>query len=484
MMAMQYMALRNIVTGAVIGSFMAVTAWAEEFNGHSAQPKPNIILITADDLGYGDLSCYGQRNFKTPHLDRLAAEGIRFTQAYAGSTVCAPSRCALMTGLHTGHARIRGNANVNLRDEDVTVAEVLKRGGYKTAHIGKWGCATPGSSGEPHKQGFDHWFGYVTNNEAHNYYPEFLWKNGERFQLKNQVERGVSTNKAVYSPDLLTADALRFIEENQKEPFFLYLAYTQPHANNEAGNKGMEVPDYGEYANNDWPDPEKGRAAMIAYMDRDIGRVMAKLNELQIDENTIVLFSSDNGPHKEGGSDPDFHDCNGPLRGIKRDLYEGGIRVPLIARWPSRIKSGQTSDHICAHWDIMPTVAEIAGIEPPSQTDGISFAPTLLGDVPTGAEQRQHEFLYWEFHERGFQQAARMGRWKGLLPKYGGKLELYDLVSDIGEARNIADQHPEIVAKIVTYLKTARSESADWPIKPDPPAKAKAKGKRKMAIDR
>jgi arylsulfatase A-like enzyme len=439
------------------------------------QPKPNIILITADDLGYGDLGCYGQKNIKTPNLDRLAAEGMRFTQAYAGSTVCAPSRCTLLTGLHTGHARIRGNARVSLRDSDVTIAEVLKPAGYATAHIGKWGCATPGSSGEPHKQGFEHWLGYVSNTEAHNYYPEFLWKNGERLKLTNKVERGVSTNKAQYTPDLFTADALRFITENSAHPFFLYLAYTQPHANNEAGKNGMEVPSYGEYADKDWPDPEKGRAAMVSYMDRDIGRVMDKLKELRIDENTIVLFSSDNGPHKEGGSNPDFHDCNGPLRGIKRDLYEGGIRVPLIVRWPGKIQAGATSHHVCAHWDILPTLAEVAAAEPPRQIDGISFYPTLRG--PDFGRQREHDFLYWEFHERGFQQAARMGKWKGVLLKYGGKLELYDLEHDIGEEKDVAGSNPEIVARIEAYLKTARSENPDWPIQKQPRGKAKAKAK-------
>jgi arylsulfatase A-like enzyme len=433
-----------------------------------------VILITADDLGWGDLSCYGQRNFKTPNLDRLAGEGIRFTQAYAGSTVCAPSRCALMTGLHTGRARIRGNSKTNLRDEDMTIAEILKAAGYRTAHIGKWGCGAPGSSGEPHKQGFDHWFGYVTNTEAHNYYPASLWKNGERFELDNQVAKGVSTNKATYSPDLFTADALRFIEESKDRPFFLYLGYTQPHANNEAGKNGMEVPDYGEYADKDWPAPEKGRAAMITYMDRDIGRVIEKLKELKIDENTVVMFSSDNGPHKEGGSDPAFHDCNGPLRGIKRDLYEGGIRVPLVVRWPGKVKGAQTSDHVCAHWDMLPTIAEIAGADAPKKTDGISFYPTLVGQEAAGRSQRAHEFLYWEFHERGFQQAARMGKWKGVLLKYGGEPELYDLAGDIGEEHNVAEKNPEIVAKIEAYLKTARSDDPEWPIKRDRPAKAKS----------
>jgi arylsulfatase A-like enzyme len=436
--------------------------------------RPNVILITADDLGYGDLSCYGQKNFKTPNLDRLAAEGVRFAQAYAGSTVCAPSRCALMTGLHTGHCRIRGNARVDLRPEDVTIAEMLKLAGYRTAHIGKWGCGMPGGTGEPHKQGFDHWFGYVTNGEAHNYYPDFLWKNGERVDLGNEVSKGVATKKVAYSADLFTADALRFIEENKERPFFLYLGYTQPHANNEAGKNGMEVPDHGEYGDRPWPEPEKGRAAMIAYMDRDIGTLMDKLRGLQLDENTVVIFSSDNGPHKEGGSDPAFHNCNGPLRGIKRDLYEGGIRVPLIVRCPGRVKSAVVSDHICAHWDIMPTIADFAGLSTAASIDGVSLYPTLSTDSPL-RQQEQHEFLYWEFHERGFQQAVRTGRWKCVLLKFGGDMELYDLESDTGEEHNVANGHPDVVARVKAYLSTARSENADWPIRPERGAKAKKK---------
>jgi arylsulfatase A-like enzyme len=464
---------RAAVLSAVVCASVSLPAVAR-----AAERRPNIILIVADDLGYGDLGCYGQKNFETPNLDRLSAEGLRFTQAYAGSTVCAPSRCSLMTGLHTGHSRIRGNARVTLHDSDITIAEVLKPAGYATAMIGKWGCGLPNSPGEPHKQGFAHWFGYVTNGEAHNYYPASLWKNGERFPLDNHVERGVSTNKATYTPDLFTADALRFVDENKDQPFFLFLSYTQPHANNEAGKQGMEVPDYGRYADKDWPAPEKGRAAMIAYMDRDIGRVMQKLKDLNIDEQTIVFFTSDNGPHKEGGSDPAFHDCNGPLRGIKRDMYDGGIRVPLIARWPGKIKPGGTTDHVCAFWDFMVTMSEVAGISPPQQTDGVSFLPTLIGEAAAGKPQQNHEFLYWEFHERGFQQAARMGKWKGVLLTRGGKLELYDLENDIGEQHNVADSHAEVVARITEYLKTARSENPDWPIRATP---VRAKGKAKRA---
>jgi len=311
----------------------------------AAQTGPNIIFILADDLGYGDLSCYGQRKFKTPNIDRLAAEGMRFTQYYAGSTVCAPSRSALMTGQHTGHTRIRGNARHPLLPEDVTVAEVLKSARYKTALIGKWGLGEAGTTGVPNRQGFDYFFGYLNQRHAHNYYPTFLWRNEERIKLRNVVPdednegAGNSTNRVDYTHDLMAEESLKFIEQNRRGPFFLYLAFTIPHANNEAGKMGMEVPDLGEFGNNDWPDQEKAKAAMIARMDRDVGRLMALLKKLGIDDKTLVFFTSDNGPHREGGADPDFFDSNGPLRGIKRDMYEGGIRVPMIARWPKRIKA-------------------------------------------------------------------------------------------------------------------------------------------------
>jgi arylsulfatase A-like enzyme len=434
----------------------------------TAQTRPNIIFIQADDLGYGDLSCYGQRKFKTPNIDRLAAEGLRFTQYYAGSTVCAPSRSALMTGQHTGHTRIRGNARYPLLPEDVTVAEVLKAapgGGYKTALIGKWGLGEAGTTGVPNRQGFDYFFGYLNQRHAHNYYPTFLWRDEERIKLRNVVPdedeegSGVSTNRVDYTHDLMAEEALKFIERNSGAPFFLYLAFTIPHANNEAKNKGMEVPDLGEFANEDWPDQEKAKAAMIARMDRDVGRLMASLKKLGIDDNTLVFFTSDNGPHREGGADPDFFDSNGPLRGIKRDLYEGGIRVPMIARWPRRIKAGAKSDQVWAHWDLLPTVAEIAGVKPPANIDGISMLNALLG-----RRQRNHEFLYWEFHERGFSQAARMGDWKAVRKSPDSPLELYDLKNDLGEKNDVAVKHPEVVKKIEDYLKTARAESELWPI--------------------
>ena len=453
-------------TGTLIGACAVLIAFAATF---SAQSRPNIIFIQADDLGYGDLSCYGQRKFKTPNIDRLAAEGLRFTQYYAGSTVCAPSRSALMTGQHTGHTRIRGNARYPLLPEDVTVAEVLKAApgaGYKTALIGKWGLGEAGTTGVPNRQGFDYFFGYLNQRHAHNYYPTFLWRDEERVKLRNVVPdedeegSGVSTNRVDYSHDLMAEEALKFIERNSGAPFFLYLAFTIPHANNEAKNKGMEVPDLGEFASEDWPDQEKAKAAMITRMDRDVGRLMASLKKLGIDEKTLVFFTSDNGPHREGGADPDFFDSNGPLRGIKRDLYEGGIRVPMIARWPKRIKAGAKSDQVWAHWDLLPTVAEIAGAKPPANIDGISMLNALLG-----RRQRNHEFLYWEFHERGFSQAARMGDWKAVRKSPDSPLELYDLKNDLGEQNDVAVKHPEVVKKIEGYLKTARTESELWPTK-------------------
>jgi arylsulfatase A-like enzyme len=432
----------------------------------SAQTRPNIIFIQADDLGYGDLSCYGQRKFRTPNIDRLAAEGMRFTQYYAGSTVCAPSRSALMTGQHTGHTRIRGNARHPLLPEDVTVAEALKSAAYKTALIGKWGLGEAGTTGVPNRQGFDYFFGYLNQRHAHNYYPTFLWRNEKRINLRNVVPdedaegSGVSTNRVDYAHDLMAEEALKFIEGNGGGPFFIYLAFTIPHANNEAKNKGMEVPDLGEFASEDWPDQEKAKAAMITRLDRDVGRLMALLKKLGIDDNTLVFFTSDNGPHREGGADPDFFDSNGPLRGIKRDLYEGGIRVPMIARWPKRIKAGAKSDQVWAHWDLLPTLAEVAGVKPPANIDGVSMLNALRG-----RRQRDHEFLYWEFHERGFSQAARMGDWKAVRKSPDSPLELYDLKNDLGEQNDGAAKHPEIVKKIEYYLKTARTESELWPTK-------------------
>jgi arylsulfatase A-like enzyme len=429
--------------------------------------KPNIIFILADDLGYGDLGCYGQKKIKTPNLDRMASQGMRFTQAYAGSTVCAPSRCSLMTGKHTGHTRIRGNALVPLKAEDITVASLLQRLGYFCGLVGKWGLGEPGTSGTPNKHGFDHFFGYLNQTHAHNYYPDYLWRNQQKVPLENVVEKGVATKRVQYSHDLFTDDALKFLEKHKAGPFFLYLAYTLPHANNEAGKKGMEIPSDEPYSKENWPEAQRNHAAMITRLDRDVGRIFDKLKELGIDDETIVFFTSDNGPHQEGGADPNFFNSSGLLRGIKRSMHDGGIRVPMIVRWPGKIPAGKTNPHVWAFCDFLPTALELAGGESPKSIDGISVAPTLLGQ----GNQRQHEFLYWEFHEKGFQQAVRTGDWKAIRQKLGEKLELYDLANDLSETKNIADQHPEVIDRIETFLRSARTDSEDFPVRKAPKKK-------------
>ncbi len=430
--------------------------------------RPNIVFILADDLGYGDVGCYGQQQIRTPHLDRLAAQGMRFTHCYAGSTVCAPSRCCLMTGKHTGHGRIRGNGPLPLRPEDVTVAELLKQAGYATGIVGKWGLGDVGTTGIPNRKGFDEWFGFLNQTHAHNYYPDYLFKNEEKFPITgNVVKGGVASQRAQYAPDLFTREALSFIERNRAKPFFLYLAYTLPHANNEAGKNGMEVPSDAPYSDQPWPQAQKNHAAMITRLDRDIGTVLQRLDELGLAQNTVVFFSSDNGPHREGGGDPTYFRSSGALRGIKRDLYEGGIRVPMIVRWPGQIAAGGTSDHAWAFWDFLPTAAELAGGKVPSDTDGISIVPALVGAEKAGRPQQSHEFLYWEFHERGTQQALRSGDWKYIYRPFftEAKVELFDLKNDPVETKNIAGEHPDVVMKMSAYLATTRTESKDYPIR-------------------
>ena len=454
----------------------------------AAERKPNIIFILADDLGYGDLGCYGQKLIQTPHLDRMAAEGMRFTQFYAGSTVCAPSRSVLMTGLHTGHTRVRGNAgNANplaqsLRPGDVTVARVLKDAGYSTALIGKWGLGDEGEAavGLPTRQGFDYFFGYANQHHAHNYYPDFLLRGEEQVKLRNKVAPGSADNpiarrfgvgyaseKVEYSHDLFASESLKWVEQQRDKPFFLYLAFTAPHANNEAGRElknGQEVPDFGSYADQDWSPQNKGQAAMISRMDRDIGRLFDLLKRLKLDEHTLVCFSSDNGPHNEGGHTPELFQPAGPLRGMKRSLTDGGIRVPFLARWPGQIKPGGVSAHVGWFADFLVTACAVAGAKPPAPTDGLSLLPTLRGQPE---QQAKPAHLYWEFHERGFNQAVLLdGRWKAIrLGRLAAPVELYDLSSDQGETRNLAADQPERVARARALFVSARNESPDWPIR-------------------
>src|ERR1051326_3465170 len=473
MMSKSHLSLALILLATAVSAPAADAIGGQVEPGyHSGSGKPNIIFILADDLGYGDLGCYGQSKIQTPNLDKLAAEGMRFTDFYAGSTVCAPSRCSLMTGLHTGHSWIRGNGTQALRAEDVTIAELLKAAGYHTGLLGKWGLGSEHSSGLPHLKGFDEFAGYLDQVHAHDYYTPYLMRHDPRtgFDGQQPLYENLAGKKGLYTHDMFATAALNFVRINKPDktnkyhPFFLYLAYTIPHANNEEGARsgnGMQLPSDAPYSSQPWPQTEKNKAAMITRLDSDVGKLMDKLKELKIDDDTVIFFSSDNGPHKEGGVDPKFFQSSGPFRGFKRDLYEGGIRVPLIVRWPAQVRPSQVTDRVCAFWDFLPTAAEIAGAKPPEKIDGISLFPTLLGQTQTN----QHDFLYWEFHERGFQQAVRMGDWKAVRPQVGEPLELYNLKTDLGEKQNVASQNPEIIAKIETYLKTARTESPRWPIK-------------------
>lgn len=427
-----------------------------------AGTAPNIVLIVADDLGYADLGCYGQKLIPTPNLDRLAREGMRFTQFYAGSTVCAPSRNVLMTGQHTGHALIRGNAKLALRPEDVTVAEVLQQSGYQTYLAGKWGLGGEGTTGTPLRQGFDRFYGYLDQAHAHNYYPTFLIHDDRRVPLPNIVPdegphgQGVASVRKAYSADLIALQAQDYLAQTAgvRAPFFLYFAPTLPHANNEARGAGMEVPDYGEFATKDWPDAEKGFAAMVARLDRQVGDLLRSIEG----RDTLVLFTSDNGPHREGGHDPDFFDSNGPLRGYKRGLSEGGIRVPLIAWRPGKIPAGRATDAVAYHGDILATLAEIAGAPVPAGVDSVSFLRVLRGEEATPRGP-----LYWEFYEGASAQAVRDGRWKAIRsPMFSGPVELYDVDADPAEQRNLAAENPEIVARMTGFMEASHTVSPHW----------------------
>jgi len=458
---------RAILTVSLLAPLFVGGAPGQGAPQRAAERSPNLIFIMADDLGWGDLGCFGQRRIKTPRLDAMASEGMRFTQFYAGSTVCAPSRCVLMTGLHTGHCLVRGNGRLPLRPEDVTVAELLNDQGYTTSLIGKWGLGEEGSSGTPMKQGFDSFFGYLNQRHAHNYWPTFLLRGERRVALRNTAVKpskdgsGVAKKRLDYSHDLFATEALKFLDEHRSEPFFLYLALTIPHANNEARNKGMEVPDHGQYAQLDWPEPQKGLAAMISRMDRDVGRILDRLRTLKLAEHTLVIFTSDNGPHREGGNRPDFADSNGPLRGIKRDLYEGGIRVPTIAWWPGKVAAGSTSDHLAYFGDLFATAADLAGASLPDGLDSVSFLPTLTGK----GQQKEHDALYWEFYERGSAQAVRTRRWKAIRkPMITGRTRLFEIGKDLGEARDVAAEHPEVVAELEGIMAASHSPSDRWKI--------------------
>jgi arylsulfatase A-like enzyme len=442
-------------------TFLNTLAAAPFVGGAQTRRPPNIVFILADDLGYGDLGCYGQQQIQTPHLDRLAAEGIRFTQTYAGATVCAPSRCCLMTGKHTGHATVRGNKRpeLGLGPDEPTVASLLKKAGYSTALFGKWGLGGPGMRSVPNSHGFDRFYGYLDQLHAHNSYPEHLWDNeNEVFLTENWFNR-----RKTFSNDVFTEKALEYLKAHDAaKPLFLYLAYTIPHANNERGvmeKMGMDVPDYGPYGNKPWPDVEKAFAASITRMDADIGRVTKMLDDRGLADNTLIVFSSDNGPHKEGNHNPAFFESSGAVRGFKRDLYDGGIRVPGIARWRGRIQAKQVSDAPWAFWDFTPTACALAGVTPPANIDGLDIRATLLDGKPI---PRDH--FYWEFHEGGFAQAVRSGDWKLVrqAPKY--ELELFDIKDDPRELRNMASVQPDVVSRLQRLFTTARTENPNFPV--------------------
>ncbi|MBI1389030.1 MAG: sulfatase-like hydrolase/transferase [bacterium] len=463
---------RDFIKHSLAGA--AFTAAPAVVRGDQRRP-PNVVLIVADDLGYGELGCYGQTKIRTPRLDRLAAEGMRFTRFYCGQAVCAPSRCVLMTGKHTGHAAIRDNKEVQpegqqpLPDSEFTIAEMLKARGYATAAIGKWGLGPPGSSGDPNRQGFDEFFGYNCQRHAHNYYPRYLYYNDERMPLPGN-DRGL-TGK-LYAPDLMLDEALGFIRDNKDRPFFLYYPTTVPHlalqvpgdSLNEYKGEWPDRPYEGKSGYLPHPSPRAAYAAMITRMDRDIGRILDELSAQGLDDDTLVIFSSDNGPTYLEGPDTDFFDSNGPLRGKKGSLYEGGIRVPTIARWKGRVQPGAVSDWAGAFWDVMPTLADLCGGEAPEGIDGVSFAPALLGE---GA-QPEHDYLYWEFSAYGGQQALCAGEWKAirqnLTRKEGDRsIQLYNLRDDVGEEHDVAGDHPEIVQRLHEMMQKARVPSSVFP---------------------
>lgn len=450
----------------------------------AAERAPNIVFILADDLGYSELGSYGQQKIKTPNLDQLAQDGMRLTDFYCGNAVCAPSRCVLLTGKHSGHAYIRNNGDPGkmlpetkalgaeypgqnpIPDEEVTIAEMLKQKGYATAAIGKWGLGHFGTTGDPNKQGFDLFYGFNCQRHAHNHYPKYLWRNREK-----EVQPGNDRTLygETYSQDQFRDVAIKFIEANADNPFFLYLPFAVPHLSIQVPNEDlkqyadMQEDDYKHSGYLQHPKPHAGYAAMISHMDRDIGAILATIEKKGLADNTVVMFSSDNGPTYDrlGGSDSDFFASASGFKGLKGSLYEGGIRVPLIVKWPGHVKPGTVSDRPAAFYDLMPTFAEIAGVKTPEGIDGISILPTLLGK-----DQKEHDYLYWEFTGYGGQQAVRMGDWKAirqnmLRPKMmgAGKLELYNLKSDPSESKDVSADHPDIVAKAEAAMKEAHTPS-------------------------
>ena len=463
--------LRNLTFAFVILLSLAHVTFGQDAEAQEGASRPNVIFVLADDLGYGDLSCYGQTKFSTPNIDALAAKGMKFTEHYSGSAVCAPSRCCLMTGYHTGHCFVRGNAEVKPEGQEpmpadtFTVAHLFKKGGYRTGLFGKWGLGAPGSTSEPLKMGFDRFYGYNCQRIAHCYYPSFLWSDDER-----ELLIGNATNyRTTYAPELIQEQAIDFIRANKDQPFFMYYAAVQPHADMIApknymkkfiGKFGKEKPHRGGgYIAQE--NPRAAYAAMVTILDDYVGEISKELETLGIADNTLIIFTSDNGPHVEGGNDPAYFDSNGLFKGTKRDLYDGGIHVPFIASWPGKIAAGSESNHVSAFWDFLPTISELINQPLPKKVDGVSMLPTLLSE----AGQKEHEYLYWEFSERGGRVAIRKGDWKGV--RYNASknqdspMELYNLTADPEESFNVAQDHPEIASELRDLVENARTVPAN-----------------------
>lgn len=466
--------LSGIAVGVGIGQVFAATP-------AKTKKAPNVVFIIADDLGYGDLSCYGQEKFQTPNIDRLGLQGMRFTQCYSGTTVSAPSRSCLLTGLHSGHTPIRGNREVqpegqmSLPEGIYSIFSVFKDAGYTTGAFGKWGLGAPGEVGDPNKQGVDDFFGYNCQLLAHNYYADHLWENDKRIELKDNYDGGYGT----YTQDLIQEKALKFLDKNAEKPFFLFLPYVLPHAElivpedsiiqkfrgkyPEKPYKGVDSgPAFRKGGYCSQKEPHATFAAMIYRLDVYVGQVVAKLKELGVYDNTIIVFTSDNGPHMEGGADPNFFNSNGIFRGYKRDVYEGGIRVPFIAVWPGVIQQGQT-DFMCSFWDMLPTFAQLTGNKV-KKTDGISLMPTLTGK----GKQKEHDYFYFEFQEMGGRQAVRKGDWKLIRLKASkgdnSIWELYNLAADPSEVHNIIKEYPEKAKELAAIMQEAHVYDPNWPL--------------------
>lgn len=451
-------ALAVAATGAAAGATQAAST-----------TQPNVVYILADDLGYGDLSCLGQTHFETPNIDKLASRGMLFTNHYSGNTVCAPSRCSMLTGMHMGHAAVRGNAELvpegqrPMPASTYTVAHHMQKSGYATGIFGKWGLGAAGSTSDPISMGFDRFYGYNCQRQAHCYYPAWLWRNNEReFQWGNE-----GSFETVYAPEQIHQEALTFIRDNKDKPFYCYYALVQPHADMVAPEeemakfRGKLLPElnYKQDYYRGQPEGHAAFAAMVTMLDRYVGEVVAELDELGLTDNTLVIFTSDNGAHEEGGADPEYFDSNSVYKGFKRDLYEGGVHVPMMATWPGKIKAGSVNDHISAFWDVLPTMADLIKKPLPLKVDGVSFLPTMLGEKG----QAEHDYLYWEFAMKGGRKAIRKGNWKGVrynaVKNPTSTLELYDLSKDPGETKNLANQFPEVVAELDALMAKSRNES-------------------------